>query len=83
MGAARGAGPVKTVIGETPRVDLFTVAWSVRYREAAAEAVTFQLEGVAIPTASLDHLIASKRTGRLQDAADIEILEEIRRLLVL
>jgi hypothetical protein len=25
-------------------------------------------------------LIASKRTGRLQDAADIEVLEEIRRL---
>jgi len=25
-------------------------------------------------------LIASKRTGRLQDAADIDVLEEIRRL---
>jgi hypothetical protein len=29
---------------------------------------------------SIEHLIASKRTGRLQDAADIEVLEEIRRL---
>lgn len=38
------------------------------------------VEGVAIPTASLDHLIASKRTGRLQDAADIEELERIREL---
>jgi predicted nucleotidyltransferase len=73
------AKPV-TVIGDVPRVDLFTSAWSVRYPEAAPEAVTFELEGVAIPTASLDHLITSKRTGRLQDAADIEVLEEIRRL---
>lgn len=69
-----------TVIGDAPRVDLFTLAWSVRYPEAAADAVTFELEGVHIPTASIEHLIASKRTGRLQDAADIEVLEEIRRL---
>lgn len=69
-----------TVIGDAPRVDLFTVAWSVRYPEASVEAVEFELEGVPIPTASIDHLIASKRTGRLQDAADIEVLEEIRRL---
>lgn len=69
-----------TVIGDTPRVDVFTVAWSVRYAEAAAEAVAFELEDVSIPTASIEHLIASKRTGRLQDAADIEVLEEIRRL---
>jgi hypothetical protein len=52
-------------------------------REAAADAVTFELEGVPIPTASIEHLIASKRTGRLQDAADIEVLEEIRRLRAL
>lgn len=69
-----------TVIGDAPRVDVFTLAWSVHYEEAAAEAATFRIEGVEIPTASIDHLIASKRTGRLQDAADIEVLEEIRRL---
>lgn len=69
-----------TVIGDAPRVDVFTVAWSLRYPEAAAEAVTFDLEDVPIPTASIEHLIASKRTGRLQDAADVEILEEIQRL---
>jgi hypothetical protein len=43
-------------------------------------ATTFDVEGVAIPTASIDDLIASKRTGRLQDAVDTEVLEEIRRL---
>ena len=73
------AKPV-TIIGDSPRVDILTVAWSVRYLEAVAEATTFKLEGVDIPTASIDHLIESKRTGRLQDAADIEVLEEIRRL---
>ena len=69
-----------TVIGDAPRVDILTVAWTVHYEEAAARATTFELEGVEIPTASIDDLIASKRTGRLQDAADIEVLEEIRRL---
>lgn len=73
------AKPV-TVIGDLPRVDILTVAWTVRFPEAAEQATTFELEGVQIPTASIDHLIASKRTGRLQDAADIELLEEIRRL---
>lgn len=69
-----------TIIGDTPKVDILTVAWSVRYRDAAPEAVVFMLEGVDIPTMSIEHLIKSKRTGRTQDAADIEVLEEIRRL---
>jgi hypothetical protein len=69
-----------TIIGGIPNVDILTRAWNVRWEEARATAVTFELEGVKIPTASIEHLIASKRTGRLQDAADIEVLEEIRRL---
>lgn len=73
------AKPV-TVIGDSPRIDLFTVAWSLHYAEAAAAASSIDLEGVAIPTASIDHLIALKRTGRLQDAADIEVLEALKRL---
>jgi hypothetical protein len=73
------AKPV-TIIGDDPRVDLMTVAWSVPYPEAAQSAVVFEVEGVKIPVASIDHLIASKRTGRLQDAADIEVLREIKRL---
>ncbi len=56
------------------------MARSVHYEEARPAATTFEVEGVEIPTASLDHLIASKRTGRLQDAADIEVLEQIKRL---
>ena len=69
-----------TILGDMPRVDILTVAWSVHYRHAAPRAVVFEVEGVRIPTASLEDLIASKRTDRLQDAADIEVLEEIRRL---
>lgn len=69
-----------TVIGDSPRVDVLTVAWTVRYPEAAGDAVMFEIEGVPVPTASIEHLIESKRTERLQDTADIEILEEIRRL---
>jgi hypothetical protein len=67
-----------TIVGDAPNVDILTIAWSVRYADAKHDAVTFEVEGVRIPTASVEHLIASKRTGRLQDAADIEVLEEIR-----
>jgi hypothetical protein len=69
-----------TVIGDVPNVDVLTRAWNVTYDAAGPAAETFDVEGVAIPTASIDHLIESKRTGRLQDAADVEMLEEIRRL---
>jgi predicted nucleotidyltransferase len=69
-----------TIVGDMPNVDILTVAWSVPYAEARPSATAFDVEGVEIPTASLDDLIRSKRTGRLQDAADIEVLEEIRRL---
>lgn len=73
------ANPV-TIIGDSPRVDILTSAWNLRWSDAAPRATTFEVEGVPIPTASIEDLIASKRTGRLQDAADIEVLEEIRRL---
>lgn len=69
-----------TIIGNSPRVDVLTRAWNLRWSDAAPRATTFEVEGVPIPTASIEDLIASKRTDRLQDAADIEVLEEIRRL---
>ena len=69
-----------TVIGDDPAVDVFTVAWRVKYEQAAPSALTIDVDGVPIPVISLEDLIETKRTGRLQDAADIEVLEEIRRL---
>jgi predicted nucleotidyltransferase len=73
------AKPV-TIIGDMQQVDILTIAWSVKYQQAAPRATNFTVEGVTIPTIAIDDLIASKRTGRLQDAADIEVLEEIKRL---
>ena len=73
------AKPV-TLLWDSPRVDVLTVAWSVHYAEVRRDAIVVTTEGVEIPAASIDHLIASKRTGRLQDVVDIEVLEEIRRL---
>lgn len=69
-----------TVIGDDPAVDVFTVAWRVKYDQAAPNALTIEVDGVPIPVISIEDLIETKRTGRLQDAADIEVLEEIRRL---
>jgi predicted nucleotidyltransferase len=69
-----------TIIGDIPNVDVLTRAWNLKFADAKAQAIVFEVEGVRVPAASIDHLIESKRTGRLQDAADIEVLEEIRRL---
>ena len=71
---------VVTMIGDVPNVDILTRAWNVRWSDANPRATSFDVEGVPIPTASIEDLIASKQTGRLQDAADIEVLEEMRRL---
>ena len=69
-----------TLIGDDPAVDVFTVAWKVKYEQAAPRASVVNVDGVEIPLIALDDLIETKRTGRLLDAADIEVLEEIRRL---
>ena len=69
-----------TIIGDDPRVDLLTLAWSVRYADAAPHIRKVELEGVEIPFPDLDTLIRSKQTNRLQDKADIEELERIKEL---
>jgi hypothetical protein len=69
-----------TMIGDTPNVDILTRAWNVTWKQARTRATAFDVEGVPVPTAAIEDLIESKRTGRLQDAADIEVLEEIQRL---
>lgn len=68
-----------TIIGDVPRIDILTVAWKVHYAEAVRDATIFEVDGVRIPTASIEHLIASNQTGRLRDAADAEELLDIRR----
>ena len=69
-----------TIIGDDPRVDLLTIAWSVRYADAAPKALKVEIDGVEIPYADLDTLIRTKQTDRFQDRADVENLDQIRRL---
>lgn len=68
-----------TMIGDTPNVGVLTRAWNVRWEQAARDVAVFEIEGVPVPTLSLDLLIASKQTGRPQDAADLLVLDAIRR----
>lgn len=67
-----------TMVGDIPNVDVLTRAWNVLWPDASRSIAVFEVEGVPIPTASLETLIASKRTGRPQDAADILVLEAMR-----
>jgi hypothetical protein len=66
-----------TIIGDTPRVDVLTRAWNLRWPDAEPRLVAFTVEGVSVPAVSIEDLIVSKQTGRPQDAADIEVLEAI------
>lgn len=69
-----------TIVGDDPRVDLLTLAWSVRYADAAPKAQVVEIDGVDVPYPDLDTLIRTKQTGRFQDAADVESLERVKRL---
>lgn len=68
-----------TMIGDTPNVDVLTQAWNLTWPKATQEIAVFDVEGVPVPTVSIAALIESKQTGRLQDRADIQTLEELRR----
>ncbi|HUF25939.1 MAG TPA: hypothetical protein VMM18_03060 [Gemmatimonadaceae bacterium] len=69
-----------TVLGDDPAVDVFHGLWGVSYASAAPSRVVVDLEGVAVPVLALEDLIASKRSGRPLDQADVEALEHIQRL---
>ncbi len=65
------------ILGDMPRVDLLLAAGGLTFADAKREET--MVDGVRIPFADLDSLLRSKRTGRLQDAADSEALELVRR----
>jgi len=69
-----------TIIGDNPRVDLLTLAWSVRYADAAPGKLIADVDGVRVQYADLETLIRSKQTGRLQDRADVEALQRMKEL---
>lgn len=67
-----------TIVGDDRRVDLLTVAAKVRFDSAWPRRVVRRIEGVRVPYLHLDDLIASKRTGRHSDEADLEALRGLR-----
>ena len=69
-----------TVLGDDPAIDIFTVAWRMKYEDAKPRSSIVEVDGVDIPLIGLDDLIQTKQTGRPLDAADVEALEEIKRL---
>ncbi len=66
-----------TIIGDTPRVDLLTVANRVKYEEAKEKSLVTRIDGVVIPYVDFQTLVKTKTTGRTQDKADIERLTQI------
>lgn len=68
-----------TIIGDTPRVDLVTVANKVKFDEAKKTALQTLINKVKIPYIDLKTLLKTKKTGRLQDKADVERLKKIHR----
>ena len=66
-----------TIVGDDPRVDIMTAAWTVTFDHAWPSRVVRRIAGVRVPYLGRDDLIRSKRTGRLADLADIERLEAI------
>lgn len=68
------AGNPVTIVGDDPRVDVLTVAWTVTFDAAYPRRIVRRVEGIRLPYLALPDLIASKQTGRATDLADIEIL---------
>ena len=69
-----------TIVGDDPRVDILTLACSIRYADAAPKIQTLDIDGVAVPIPDIDTLIRTKQTDRLRDKADVEELERIKAL---
>lgn len=61
------------------RIDIFTRPWNLEDFDASrSRAMTAEFESVKISFLSIDDLIASKKTGRPQDQADVEALTLLR-----
>ena len=70
FGVARELDPVEmatkpiTIVGDDPRVDVLTVAWTVTFDDAWPRRSVRRIDGVRVPYLSKPDLIASKQTGR-------------------
>ncbi len=63
-----------TIVGDDPRVDVLTVAWTVTFEQASPRRVVRRIQGVRVPYLSLPDLVTSKQTGRPADEADLRVL---------
>jgi hypothetical protein len=77
LDAAEVARNPITTVGDDPRVDIMTAAWTVTFEEAWDRRMVRRIQGTRVPYLGRDDLIASKRTGRAADRADIEQLEAL------
>ncbi len=67
-----------TIVGDEPRVDVLTIAWSVTFEEAWPRRLVRRIQETRVSYLGRQDLIASKQTGRPSDQADIEQLTAIR-----
>ncbi|MFB3855077.1 MAG: nucleotidyltransferase domain-containing protein [Vicinamibacterales bacterium] len=74
LDAAEVARNPITIVGDDPRVDVLTVAWTVTFEQAWNRRLVRRILGTRVPYLGLDDLIASKQTGRASDRADVEQL---------
>ena len=68
-----------TIVGDDPRVDVLTVAWTVTFAKAWPRRRQRRIAGVRVPYLSLSDLRRSKQTGRASDRADLEALPRTDR----
>jgi hypothetical protein len=66
-----------TIVGDDPRVDILTVAWTVTFDLAWDRRVVRRILGTRVPYLGRDDLVASKQTGRASDLADVEQLSNL------
>ncbi|MCX6544206.1 MAG: hypothetical protein NTV05_07290 [Acidobacteria bacterium] len=71
-----------TIVGDDPRVDVLTIAWSVTFEKAWPGRVVRRIQGIRVSYLGRPDLIASKQTGRPSDQADIEQLAATRTTAV-
>jgi hypothetical protein len=76
LNAAEIASKPITIVGDDPRVDILTVAWTVTFAEAWPRRRERRIDRVRVPYLSLADLRRSKQTGRASDLADLETLPE-------
>lgn len=74
LDASEIVGNPVTIVGDEPRVDVLTVAWTVTFEQAWEGRVVRRIGGVRVPYLGRKDLIVSKQTGRAADLADIEQL---------